>query len=305
MGEFWWGMSPKEEIRHHRHFYPSCKGKCAPILAHMLIGLNVEKNPLEVDCHKDKELEIVYEDEWIVAVNKPAGMLSVPGKNDLDSVCQRLQQLYPQATGPLVVHRLDMATSGILLAAKTKEVHQQLQALFATRQMEKQYTAILQGYHGNDEGDISLPLMPDWNNRPCQMVHPTLGKPALTHFRVIKRLGEKVWITFWPHTGRTHQLRVHAAHAEGLNARLQAMNSTEPRTSASICTPATCPSFTLSPERSGNSCSCPFPLNSLHATGSPATAVPGVPVKIITDIRIDSQFIHAVGIIECQAHRPD
>ncbi len=218
MGEFWWGMSPKEEIRHHGHFYPSCKGKCAPILAHMLIGLNVEKNPLEVDCHKDKELEIVYEDEWIVAVNKPAGMLSVPGKNDLDSVCQRLQRLYPQATGPLVVHRLDMATSGILLAAKTKEVHQQLQALFATRQMEKQYTAILQGYHGNDEGDISLPLMPDWNNRPCQMVHPTLGKPALTHFRVIKRQGEKVWVTFWPHTGRTHQLRVHAAHAEGLNA---------------------------------------------------------------------------------------
>ena len=119
MGEFWWGMSPKDEIRREGHFYPSCKGKCEPILKHMLVGLDVEPNPLEEDVHRQTALEILYEDEWLVVVHKPAGMLSVPGKNDLDSILQRLHNLYPKATGPLIVHRLDMATSGLLLAAKT------------------------------------------------------------------------------------------------------------------------------------------------------------------------------------------
>lgn len=121
MAEFWWGNSPKREIRHHGYFYPACKGKCEPILKHMLQGLNVEENPLLNDLHRDTELEILFEDNWLVAINKPAGMLSVPGKADIDSVYHRLKARYPEATGPMIVHRLDMATSGILLIANKKK----------------------------------------------------------------------------------------------------------------------------------------------------------------------------------------
>lgn len=217
MGEFWWGNSPKNEIRRHGHFYPSCSGKCAPILRHMLIGLEVDPNPLEEDRHRNTPLEVVYEDPWIVVVNKPAGMLSVPGKNGLDSVLQRLQELYPDADSPLLVHRLDMDTSGLLLAAKTKEMHQCLQTLFETRQIRKRYTAILQGNPQQDEGTIDLPLSPDFTDRPRQQVNRELGKKAVTRFRVEKRSAGKTWVSFWPLTGRTHQLRVHAAHPEGLD----------------------------------------------------------------------------------------
>lgn len=217
MGEFWWGNSPKNEIRRHGHFYPSCSGKCAPILRHMLIGLEVDPNPLEEDHHRNTPLEVVYEDPWIVVVNKPAGMLSVPGKNGLDSVLQRLQELYPDADSPLLVHRLDMDTSGLLLAAKTKEMHQCLQTLFETRQIRKRYTAILQGNPQQDEGTIDLPLSPDFTDRPRQQVNRELGKKAVTRFRVEKRSAGKTWVSFWPLTGRTHQLRVHAAHPEGLD----------------------------------------------------------------------------------------
>lgn len=168
MGEFWWGKSPKDEIRHEGHFYPSCQGKCAPILKHMLVGLQVAKNPLAENIHKNTEPEIVYEDEWLLVVNKPAGMLSVPGKEALNSVYQFLHERYPQATGPMLVHRLDMATSGLLLAAKDKDTHQTLQALFSGRQIKKRYTAILSGIVGSDEGVISLPLCPNLNDRPRQ-----------------------------------------------------------------------------------------------------------------------------------------
>lgn len=121
MAEFWWGDSPKNEIRHHGYYYPSCKGKCEPILQHMLQGLEVDENPLLNPVHEEEELEIVFEDEWLLVVNKPAGMLSVPGKaEDRDSVYHRLKKKYPEATGPMIVHRLDMATSGLLLVAKTK-----------------------------------------------------------------------------------------------------------------------------------------------------------------------------------------
>lgn len=168
MGEFWWGKSPKDEIRHEGHFYPSCQGKCAPILKHMLVGLQVAKNPLAENIHKNTEPEIVYEDEWLLVVNKPAGMLSVPGKEALNSVYQFLHERYPQATGPMLVHRLDMATSGLLLAAKDKDTHQRLQALFSGRQIKKRYTAILSGIVGSDEGVINLPLCPNLNDRPRQ-----------------------------------------------------------------------------------------------------------------------------------------
>lgn len=216
MGEFWWGQSPKNEIRRQGEFYPSCTGKCAPILRHMLVGLSVEKNPLEEDLHRKTPLPILYEDEWLLVVCKPAGMLSVPGKNGLDSVSERLHKLYPEANGPLIVHRLDMATSGLLLAAKTKEVHQHLQAQFETRSIKKRYTAILEGIPSKEEGEIRLPLCPNLLNRPRQSVDFEHGKPAVTRYRVIRVLDNRTWVSFYPLTGRTHQLRVHAAHPQGL-----------------------------------------------------------------------------------------
>lgn len=217
MGEFWCGKSPKEEVRHEGHFYPSCKGKCAPILKHMLIGLQVAKNPLAENVHKDTEPEIVYEDEWLLVVNKPAGMLSVPGKEALNSVYQFLHERYPEATGPMLVHRLDMATSGLLLAAKDKDTHQVLQALFSGRQIKKRYTAILSGTVSTDEGVISLPLCPNLHDWPRQMVSFEHGKPAVTRYKVLERKNGKTLIAFYPLTGRTHQLRVHAAHQQGLS----------------------------------------------------------------------------------------
>ena len=232
MAEFWWGDSPKNEIRHHGYYYPSCKGKCEPILLHMLQGLEVDENPLLNSIHEDEELEIVYEDEWLVVVNKPAGMLSVPGKaEDRDSVYHRLKKKYPDATGPMIVHRLDMATSGLLLVAKTKEVHQHLQAQFADRSIKKRYTAVLNGVTARTEktvstekttlpfgraGRINLPLCLNPLDRPRQIVSREHGKEAITEYRIISESEKYTRITFYPLTGRTHQLRVHAAHPEGL-----------------------------------------------------------------------------------------
>lgn len=217
MAEFWWGNSPKAEIRRHGYYYPACKTKCEPILNHMLQGLNVEANPLTNNIHCNTELEIIWEDEWLVAVNKPAGMLSVPGKMDIDSVYQRLVTRYPDATGPMIVHRLDMATSGLLLIAKTKAVHQNLQAQFKNRTVKKRYIALLDGSISFDEGTINLPLCPDPQDRPRQIVNEEYGKPAITNYHVLERSPKHTRIAFYPLTGRTHQLRVHAAHPQGLN----------------------------------------------------------------------------------------
>ena len=217
MAEFWWGDSPKTEIRHHGHYYPACKGKCEPILHHMLQGLRVDENPLLADSHRETKLDILYEDDYLLVINKPEGMLSVPGKGDVDSVYQRLSILYPEATGPIIVHRLDMATSGLLLAAKTKEAHQNLQAQFKNRTIQKRYIALLEGEVPQDEGEIRLPLCPDPLDRPRQIVSEEFGKPALTRYRVLERTSGKNLIAFYPQTGRTHQLRVHAAHPLGLH----------------------------------------------------------------------------------------
>lgn len=217
MAEFWWGNSPKTEIRRHGYFYPACKGKCEPILRHMLRGLEVEENPLNKEIQQQAELEIIYEDDWLLVLNKPAGMLSVPGKSNQESIYDRIKALYPAATGPLIVHRLDMATSGLLLIAKTKEVHQHLQAQFKNRTIKKRYTAILDGIVKTEEGVIQLPLRLDPEDRPKQVVDEIHGKMAITKYHVAERFVNQSRVTFYPLTGRTHQLRVHAAHPAGLN----------------------------------------------------------------------------------------
>lgn len=219
MAEFWWGDSPKTEIRHHGHYYPACKGKCEPILQHMLQGLQVEENPMLKRMQvPSQNLEIVYEDPWLSVINKPAGMLSVPGKEDAVSVYSLMREQYPEADGPLTVHRLDMATSGLMLIAKTKRVHQNLQAQFKNRLVTKRYVALLEGIVPKDKGTVDLPLCLNPLDRPRQMVHTEHGKPAITDYQVLERLdGKRTRIAFYPRTGRTHQLRIHAAHPLGLH----------------------------------------------------------------------------------------
>lgn len=217
MAEFWWGASPRGEIRHHGNYYPACKGKCEPILRHMLQGLDMEANPLEKQPEQIPGLEILFEDQWLLVVNKPAGLLSVPGKSALPSVYQLIQARYPEANGPIIVHRLDMATSGVLLLAKTKEIHQHLQAQFKNHQVKKRYIALLDGLVPGDAGVIDLPLCLNPEDRPRQMVNEEHGKPAITRYQVLERYDCRTRIAFYPQTGRTHQLRIHSAHPLGLN----------------------------------------------------------------------------------------
>ncbi|WP_248722714.1 RluA family pseudouridine synthase [Seonamhaeicola sp. ML3] len=216
MAEFWWGASPKSEVRRHKHYYPACRSKCEPILGHMMVGLNVEDNPiLEVKSHSNP-LEIVYEDDFLLLVNKPHEFLSVPGKTILDSVQTKMQQYLPECSGPLLVHRLDMSTSGLLLVAKNEKTHKNLQKQFIKRTVKKRYVALLDGELDQQSGEIDLPLRVDLDNRPQQLVCCEHGKPAKTKFEVLKVEHGKTRIHFYPITGRTHQLRVHAAHQNGL-----------------------------------------------------------------------------------------
>lgn len=218
MAEFWWGNSPKNEVRHHGYYYPACKGKCEPILRHMLQGLEVEANPIQQEAERGNEkLNIVYEDQWLLIINKPAGMLSVPGKERQTSIYDLARKAYPEADGPMIVHRLDMATSGLLIIAKDKKTHQHLQAQFKNRSIRKKYIALLDGVVLEDEGTIELPLCPNPLDRPRQMVDTQYGKPAITYYQVLERTDKYTRIAFYPHTGRTHQLRVHAAHPLGLH----------------------------------------------------------------------------------------
>lgn len=217
MAEFWWGASPKSEVRHHGCYYPACQGKCKPILGYMLQGLDVEANPMEarMHAHNNSRLEVAYEDDWMVVVNKPAGMLSVPGRTEAESVISLLQKQY-DTTSLMTVHRLDMATSGLLMVAKSSKAHAVLQKMFMDREVKKQYTAILEGIVKEDEGVIDLPLCPNYHNRPLQMVDDVHGKPATTLYKVLERKDGTTRISFTPLTGRTHQLRMHAAHERGL-----------------------------------------------------------------------------------------
>lgn len=217
MAEFWWGESPKSEIRKHGKFYPACRGKCKPILGHMLEGMTIDDNPMLVNTAFGRKIKTVYEDEVMLIVNKPSEFLSVPGKNIDDSVQFRMHLKYPKATGPMTVHRLDMSTSGLMLVAKTKETHAFLQHQFIKRKVKKRYVAVLDGILEEDEGIIDLPLRVDLNDRPRQLVCYEHGKKAVTKWKVIERKDGKTRIHFFPITGRTHQLRVHAAHRLGLN----------------------------------------------------------------------------------------
>ncbi|MBQ8443029.1 MAG: RNA pseudouridine synthase [Bacteroides sp.] len=220
MAEFWWGESPKGEIRRHGQFYPACKHKCEPILSFMLQGLDVEPNPL-LQNHTDANLlEIIYEDDYLLVVNKPAGMLSVPGKSDQVSVHSIIQGKYPNATGPLLVHRLDMDTSGLLLIAKNKDTHALLQEQFETRKVKKRYIALLDGSPtiGLEKGYIHLPMRPDYYNTPFQVVDFEHGKIAVTRYEILNKEQHTTRIAYYPETGRTHQLRVHSAHPQGMNS---------------------------------------------------------------------------------------
>ncbi len=217
MAEFWWGISPNSAIRKHKNYYPACQSRCKPILSHMLKGVNMDDNLLLDSLSENQELEIIYEDSVLLAVNKPAEFLSVPGKEITDSVYTRIKEKYPEATGPIIVHRLDMSTSGILLLTKTKEANKVLQSQFINRTIKKRYVALLDGILPKNKGKIKLPLRVDLDDRPKQLVDFTFGKPAETDWEIISEINNKTKVYFYPITGRTHQLRVHAAHKDGLN----------------------------------------------------------------------------------------
>ena len=220
LAEFWWGEAPKSAIRKHKHYYPACQGKCLPILTHMLQGLEVDENPLLKNPAEGKTIEIVYEDDHLAVINKPNEFLSVPGKTIQDSVFSRMKIKYPEATGPLIVHRLDMSTSGIMLIAKTKESHDNIQQQFIKRTIRKRYVALLDGIVKEPNGTIDLPLRLDIDDRPRQLVCYEHGKSARTKYEVLKIEKGKTRIHFYPITGRTHQLRVHASHFKGLNTAI-------------------------------------------------------------------------------------
>ncbi len=214
MAEFWWGAPTRTELRQHGNYYPACRGKCKPLLTWMLQGLDVDPDP-DLIGREQQEVETVYEDEWLLVVNKPSGMLSVPGRIDDYSVETVMRERYPES---MICHRLDMGTSGLLIIAKNIEVYRPLQEQFVRREVKKKYLALLeknliaQSNRTGEKGTISLPLRPDPMNRPLQIVDMEHGKKAVTDYEFIS----DQLVALYPLTGRTHQLRIHCAHPEGL-----------------------------------------------------------------------------------------
>lgn len=213
MAMFWWGASPRREIRHHLHFYPACQGKCKPILDWMLRGIDIEENPLERE--QRQSLPILYEDKDIIVVNKPAGMLSVPGKGKRQSALSLIRERCEEGEEILTAHRLDMATSGLLVMTKNHECYRHLQRQFKEHTIKKRYIALLSPCHERPiqkRGVINLPLAADETDRPRQVIDFQKGKTAITEYEFL----DENRIALYPKTGRTHQLRVHCAHREGL-----------------------------------------------------------------------------------------
>lgn len=216
MAEFWWGESPQGLVRHHLSFYPACSGKCKPILDFMLQGVDVEPNPLLLSCTSG-DVKVVYEDEWMMIVDKPSGMLSAKGRGEAPCVIDVLLGDRVDLSELYNVNRLDMQTSGLLVLAKTLRAQSSLRRMFELRQVNKTYEAVLDGeYHGCPSGVISLPLAPDYIHRPCQRVDKEKGKEAITHYYISHVREGLTFVRLHPVTGRTHQLRVHCAHREGL-----------------------------------------------------------------------------------------
>jgi tRNA pseudouridine32 synthase/23S rRNA pseudouridine746 synthase len=189
----------------------------------MLQGLDADAPPLfgaGAPLIAAAEPRTVFEDPWLAIIDKPCGLLSVPGRSSRlkDSVLMRLRERYPDATGALLVHRLDLDTSGLMLVAKTAEVHAALQRLFSRREIEKRYIAWLDGQVAPDRGVIELALRVDLNDRPRQIHDPVHGKPAITEWQVLERAGGRTKVALYPRTGRTHQLRMHASHPRGIGA---------------------------------------------------------------------------------------
>jgi tRNA pseudouridine32 synthase/23S rRNA pseudouridine746 synthase len=186
MAEFWWGKSPITEIRTHRNFYPACRGKCLPILSFMLEGLDIDPNPLLDEKFDTLKIDILAEDDALLVIHKPSGLLSVPGKTGQDSVYNQIKRLRPEATGPIIVHRLDRSTSGIMLIPKTGRAYYILQQQFRERSIEKRYVALVEGVITETSGEISLPIRPDIDDRPRQLVCFEHGREAITHWERVE-----------------------------------------------------------------------------------------------------------------------